>query len=377
MPDSKGQWKSAVDPRSGKTYYYHTVTRETQWRKPLDLASDAEKRRMAEKEAKQKDFFASMEANILNSLSQGVVPGAKDESAVQRLASRKIANGGERPELERTISAMDESVLKDLIRRQPSIHQPKKVESIQSTVSSLGGFESIIRQPSRLASVSEMFNNIPDEESNHSEDNAEFDGNMSGRSDGGAFNMSTGSGFGLSWEETAQLKKLGAIANEMKDSEGDKESDMPQEISLEGKDISKIKMAPMPTRSVRSKSDAGPLFQKAKTIGGRELDFDPSDSDDDDDDAVRPAVSRRNTCGTMYVKTTMSAPDIDATIKVCLVCVSHCSSIFLLLTSTAFHVDSASAVCFGPISLPLNLLTLKRAVNMEPSMMCATAMGLR
>jgi hypothetical protein len=30
----------------------------------------------------------------------------------------------------------------------------------------------------------------------------------------------------------------------------------------------------------------------------------------------RPEVKRRNTCGTMYIGTTMSAPDKDATIRV-------------------------------------------------------------
>lgn len=315
----EGEWKSAVDPKSGKTYYYHTVTRETQWRKPLELASDEEKRKMAEKEAKQKDFFAAMEANILNSLAQGILPGTGTDNGIQRLASRKPSHREGRPELERTISAMDESVLRDLIRRQPSFRQTKKVESIQSTVSSLGGFESIIRQPSRLASVNEMFNDLPDEESNNSEENTEFDGNASNRSDGGAFNMSTGSGFGLSWEETAALKKLGAIAKEMQDAEDEKAPS--HDIKVDGKDASKISASPMPTNGARRTKSDGGVFQKAKNIGGRDLDFDPSDSDDDDDDdegdhAVRPNVTRRNTCGTMYLKTTMSAPDIDATIKV-------------------------------------------------------------
>ena len=128
--------------------------------------------------------------------------------------------------------------------------------------------------------------------------------------------MSTGSGFGLSWEETAALKKLGAIAKEMKDAEDEKASS--QNIKVEGKDASKISASPMPTNGARRTKSEG-VFQKAKNIGGRDLDFDPSDSDDDDDgdDAVRPAVTRRNTCGTVYLKTTMSAPDIDATIKVC------------------------------------------------------------
>ena len=28
-----GQWKTAMDPNSGRTYYYHSVTRQTQWEK--------------------------------------------------------------------------------------------------------------------------------------------------------------------------------------------------------------------------------------------------------------------------------------------------------------------------------------------------------
>ena len=115
---SATHWKSAEDPRTGRTYYYHEITRETQWRKPTELASDEEKRAMEEKERKQKDFFASMEANILNSLSQGQVPGTYNPKEFERRkSSRKVA---ERPELVRTISTMDALVLKDLIQRQPS-----------------------------------------------------------------------------------------------------------------------------------------------------------------------------------------------------------------------------------------------------------------
>jgi len=303
MPD-EGNWKSAVDPNSGKTYYYHTVTRETQWRKPLELATDEEKRKMDEKESKQKDFFAAMEANILNSLSQGILPGTEKETEVQRLASRKPSYREGRPVLERTISAMDESVLKDLIRRQPSIHQTKKVESIKSIVSSLGGFESIVRQPSSLESVNEMFDDLPDEGSNSE--------GLAG--DGTALNMSSSNGFGLSWGETAALKKLGAIAKEMKDAENGKTAEVSKGIKYEGRDSSKIIGVAKSAAPKRAKSDG--VFQKAKNIGSRDLDFDPSDDDSDDEDkAVRPAVARRNTCGTMYMKTTMSAPDIDATIK--------------------------------------------------------------
>mmetsp|Transcript_25212 Transcript_25212/g.53603 ORF Transcript_25212/g.53603 Transcript_25212/m.53603 type:complete len:413 (-) Transcript_25212:1537-2775(-) len=83
----------------------------------------------------------------------------------------------------------------------------------------------------------------------------------------------------------------------------------------------------------------------------RELNFEDSDAEDDDDDdekptsmtsrnekaarmvansrkpatdIVRPGIQRMNTCGTIYVGTTMSAPDKDATIRcVCGVFRSH------------------------------------------------------
>ena len=141
-------WKSAVDPRSGQTYFFHEITRETQWRKPIELATDEEKSAMEEKEEKEKDFFAAMEANILSSLSRGVVPGTpvQDKSSAamnekdlegtsegernasgieKRCSLRRVRSRAGRPELVRTISTMDESVLIDVIRRQPSFRSVK------------------------------------------------------------------------------------------------------------------------------------------------------------------------------------------------------------------------------------------------------------
>ena len=318
--ETKSEWRSAKDPKTGKTYYYHVKTRETQWRKPKELASDEEKRKMAEKETKQKDFFASMEANIMNSLAQGIVPGTLEGSEVDRHSSRTLVDKDELPEIERTISSMDETVLRDLIRRQPSFRiAPQKMESVNSN---LGGFESILRdQPNRLASVSELFNSLPDE--SISEEDLE---SVSGRSDAGEFNKSLGQGFGLTWEETQALKKLADIAKEMTDGENDDEGKHSNDLLSSLKTKEANKGTPMLSRVNRSKS-RGPSFQKAKDIGGRELDFDTSDDDSDNEGEksnsntgdtadIRPEVRRRNTCGTMYVKTTMSAPDKDATIKV-------------------------------------------------------------
>ena len=48
----------------------------------MELASNDEKQAMEDKERKQKDFFAAMEANILASMSQGVVPGTPKQPLV-------------------------------------------------------------------------------------------------------------------------------------------------------------------------------------------------------------------------------------------------------------------------------------------------------
>ena len=73
MTAAKSLWRTATDPASGRTYYYHVETRETQWRKPLELASDQEKEDMRKKEEQQRNFFAAMEANILKNLESGAM----------------------------------------------------------------------------------------------------------------------------------------------------------------------------------------------------------------------------------------------------------------------------------------------------------------
>eukprot|EP00590_Aulacoseira_subarctica_P003533 CAMPEP_0172434356 /NCGR_PEP_ID=MMETSP1064-20121228/70589_1 /TAXON_ID=202472 /ORGANISM="Aulacoseira subarctica , Strain CCAP 1002/5" /LENGTH=264 /DNA_ID=CAMNT_0013182569 /DNA_START=545 /DNA_END=1336 /DNA_ORIENTATION=- len=68
-------WHTAVDPDSKRTYYYNLETYETQWEKPMDLASGMEYLQMIEHEQKKREFFAAMELNIRTSLSLGHVPG--------------------------------------------------------------------------------------------------------------------------------------------------------------------------------------------------------------------------------------------------------------------------------------------------------------
>jgi len=379
---------------------------------------------MEEKEQKQKNFFKAMEANILNSLSQGVVPGTpKDEpaSVVRKKSSRMPPVTGQRPELVRTISTMDDTVLRDLIRRQPSFRNVQKKPSLSKKTSlqisdidpggagkrgsaisdglNFNQFESFvsIKEGRSLdpldegqddgqgddSSLPELFSYLPDEGYEESDfgDNSSVDfesevsmrSNRSTRSDAGKFNESSLTGFGLTWEETQALKKLADITKEMIDAEHDEDLDLGDDQPFGGaggagatpswkaKDSKGMRDLPREIEldddsesdgeSPANQNDKGgsAAFQKPKEIGGqralpRELDFEDSDSDNESDfaptpmqkskaappvtkreeeksakpnavDAQRPQVKRRNTCGTLYVGTTMSAPDKDATIK--------------------------------------------------------------
>jgi hypothetical protein len=373
-------WKAAEDPRTGRTYYYHEITRETQWRKPTELASDEERRAMEDKERKQKDFFAAMEANILHSLSQGQVPGTPVPKELERRkSSRKVA---ERPELVRTISTMDSLVLKDLIQRQPSFRNISRNPSLSAndfrlTRSShinsadFESFVSIMSDKDHLHPLDEsavsnddslpgLFSYLPDDNELDLDDSINSTEDSDGKIDSKKVNESRKSGSGLTWEETQALRKLASITKEMIDVDKEDE-DLPvksnstaQAPNLINKDTKPIRDLPREIELDDSSADEdesesgfqkpSSAFQKAKDIGGRELDFDESDDDDDVSDSgiaptpmkpsrsgldkkekpaatqnrldQRPDIKRRNTCGTLYVGTTMSAPDKDANIKV-------------------------------------------------------------
>lgn len=36
------EWVSCVDPNSGKTYYYHSITKETTWEIPVPIEGSLE-----------------------------------------------------------------------------------------------------------------------------------------------------------------------------------------------------------------------------------------------------------------------------------------------------------------------------------------------
>ena len=124
----KTHWRTTADPKSGRTYYYHSKTRETQWRMPLELASVEERVVMEEKERRQREFFAVMEANILSSMSSGAYTETPvdERGSSDDVKDKKISfippSKLPRPtgSLVRTISSMDESVLRVLFQSVPS-----------------------------------------------------------------------------------------------------------------------------------------------------------------------------------------------------------------------------------------------------------------
>lgn len=372
-------WKSAVDPRSGQTYYFHEITRETQWRKPMELATSEEKSAMEVKEQKEKDFFAAMEANILSSLSRGVIPGtpAQDRSPIQeedsevtserprKMSLRKRRSRAGRPEMVRTISTMDESVLRDVIHRQPSFRSVKsgssfksvksgfssrepslQVEDLRQYVGSISShdrdsFDSLcssshgsqssfletleedvceLNSSVKLDSTPDLRSSLRERATSLSRDNdvESLEDNIR------SIDQSIPARDDLNDEETQALNKLFSLTKEMMDvdkesskdtvgekidqptrtlqraTDGDVGRTLPRELDLEDSDGKKEKSSSQP-KSRREKARRM-LANSGKSAA----------------ELLRPGVqpARRNTCGTMYIKTTMSAPDKDATIRV-------------------------------------------------------------
>lgn len=252
----KRVWKSAVDPKSGRTYYYDAITRETQWRKPLELASPSERAAMALKEKKQKDFFAAMEANILNSMAAGVMPGtprvgmgeAEEVAPLMRVSTKGVPKP---VGLVRTISSMDDALLAELTKT--NLLDPSPTSTIP------GPAEATVMQQRFSLGRDEALNDRRGSESS-------FDN------------------IPVSEEQCRQLEQLRIAADEMARA-SQTESGLSEGLASESGSVSESTPSATPPKLGQLKSLA------------------------------KPNLAKRNTCGTMYVGSTMSAPDKDATIK--------------------------------------------------------------
>mmetsp|Transcript_7183 Transcript_7183/g.13285 ORF Transcript_7183/g.13285 Transcript_7183/m.13285 type:complete len:631 (-) Transcript_7183:117-2009(-) len=147
---AKPVWKSAVDPATGRTYYYDAVTRKTQWNKPPELKA-LEKKTKLEKRRLARKFFDEMEKNIMKSLERGeVIPGIPlDETKKEGPPQEPLPKSRVR-----TISGMDDVLLAELRddynnygasrqkQLQPQKHRqplPAVSTSLSSSASSLKG----------------------------------------------------------------------------------------------------------------------------------------------------------------------------------------------------------------------------------------------
>ncbi len=229
--NNKREWRSAIDPKSGRRYYYDVHTRQTQWQKPLELASKSERRAIEEKERKQRDFFSAMEKNILNCMQSGQVPGAQvseQEDTVESLPKPKGSTRRNRPKLLRTISSMDHELLKELTNDIENCNKSSSSPRLSSPGSLTTDFFNSLPQPGYP-------NNVDD-------------------------NISS---------------------------------------SVE---------------NLSSPLDSVPSI--ASTCASSSSSFDKEGSPSTSKSLPKPSLSKRNTCGTMYVASTMADPDKDAAIKV-------------------------------------------------------------
>ncbi|GMH54539.1 hypothetical protein TL16_g01694 [Triparma laevis f. inornata] len=216
------QWRSAIDPATNRTYYYDTVTRTTQWRKPLDLCSPSERDSIKKKEDKMKDFFSQMEANVLRNIEKGDVTGSLvDEETRKRRSSETghhesndkfIVEDGEVvsssfnrtsddmppvTRVVRTISSMDDLTLTELNRSKSSSSgglgkslddsaAPKQIRDLSASASGIRQMNSLRSFTSAGATGAPGFNRESSTESVDSIDEA-YVRNLNGLSlqDGG------------------------------------------------------------------------------------------------------------------------------------------------------------------------------------------------
>lgn len=274
-PDQSRIWRSAIDAKTGRTYYYDVLTRETQWRKPIELATDEERLAMQKKENKQKEFFASMELNVLRNLAQGSyspLTKAEDEerdglgqlkvieAAVNKVSfvhKDQIGVGkvNKPSRAVRTISSMDQHVLEELTR-------------VEKENANLDAVVSMSKKSKQAVSPTSVITT-----------NSTFD-----FGDSIALNM----GF-----DNCHGEHSFSATDSTVSSEEEKERAI-AEVERVAHVMALLDLSPSSTESIESRNES--VARPSHKLN-------------------KPMLRKRNTCSTIYVGSTMSAPDKDATIK--------------------------------------------------------------
>jgi len=86
-------WKTAVDQKSGRRYYYDTKSGETTWAKPVELAVGEEREEILRKREETRSFFSDMEKNMrLKVMGDSECSGGTDSAGAT--AEAKSGGGG-------------------------------------------------------------------------------------------------------------------------------------------------------------------------------------------------------------------------------------------------------------------------------------------
>jgi hypothetical protein len=107
-PAAARVWRSAKDPKTGRTYYYDVLTRETRWTKPRELQGEAERRRLDDEKRERRKFFDEMERNIRANIAAGL--------SSADVSTEHTSGPGWRPPVSRpsTSSTLDEGRVRTL-----------------------------------------------------------------------------------------------------------------------------------------------------------------------------------------------------------------------------------------------------------------------